>query len=227
LGTVVGVDESELRKRDQPASRPVDLRASDADRDRVADILRDALAEGRLTPEEHSQRLDLAYAAKTVGELQPLVRDLPAVHSAATPAPPAAPAAYAEGPDPRAENPNLVGILGGSERKGRWRVGHRINAVAIMGGVVIDLSEATFTSPELVINCTAIMGGVEIRVPRNVTLRGGVLGVMGGADITTQESEHPNAPVVRIQGFALMGGVEAKPKRGKHLTDKSRGKSGL
>uniref|UniRef100_UPI003F49BFDA DUF1707 SHOCT-like domain-containing protein n=1 Tax=Streptomyces bacillaris TaxID=68179 RepID=UPI003F49BFDA len=54
------------------------LRASDADRDRTADILREALAEGRLTADEHAERVDLVYRAKTVGELQPLVRDLPA-----------------------------------------------------------------------------------------------------------------------------------------------------
>lgn len=189
----------------------------------MADILRDAFAEGRLTPDEHSARLDLAYAAKTVGELQPLVRDLPAGQPVAAPAPPAAPAGLVQEPDPRAENPNLVGIMGGSEREGHWRVGHTINAVAIMGGVVIDLSEATFTSPELVINCTAIMGGVEIRVPENVTLRGGVVGIMGGADIATRESDQPNAPVVRVQGFALMGGVDARPKRRKRLTGNSRG----
>ncbi|MGW5344198.1 DUF1707 SHOCT-like domain-containing protein, partial [Streptomyces sp. NPDC004050] len=54
------------------------LRASDADRDRIAQILSDALAEGRLTPDEHSERLDSLYALKTVAELDVLVRDLPA-----------------------------------------------------------------------------------------------------------------------------------------------------
>lgn len=224
------MDESQLHKRPQPPqdtavsmTKPVaagapDLRASDADRDRVADILRDALAEGRLDAGEHSERLDRVYAAKTLGELQPLVRDLPAGGAAPAPAPAPAPRAYV--PDPGGENPNLVGILGGAERKGRWRVGSRITAVAIMGGVEIDLSEATFTSPELVIHCTAVMGGVSIRVPENVTLRGsGVVGIMGGSDIKAFESGEPGAPVVRIDGFALMGGVEAKVKRGKKIKD--------
>src|SRR5690606_15273463 len=48
-----------------------DLRASDADRERVADILRDALAEGRLTMEEFGERLDATYAARTYGDLAP------------------------------------------------------------------------------------------------------------------------------------------------------------
>lgn len=222
------MDESQLQKRPHLAQKPPastgtagsapDLRASDADRDRVADILRDALAEGRLDAAEHSERLDRVYAAKTVGELEPLVRDLPA-GAAAAPAPAPAPRAYA--PDPTGENPNLVGILGGAERKGRWRVGNRINAVAVMGGVEIDLTEATFTAPEVVIHCTAIMGGVSVRVPENVTLRGsGVVGIMGGSDVKANESPDPGAPVVRIDGFAFWGGVEAKAKRGKTVSDR-------
>lgn len=209
--------------------RPVaeaDIRASDADRDRVADILRDALAEGRLTTEEHSERLDGVYAAKTVGELEPYVRDLPAGRAASAPAP--SPGAHQWVPDGSGENPNLIGILGGAERKGRWRVGSKINAVAILGGVVIDLTEATFTSPELVINCTAIMGGVEIRVPENVTLHGGgVVGIMGGSDVKAYEAPDPNAPVIKVQGFAFWGGVEAKPRRGKRVKKKGLGPAEL
>lgn len=209
--------------------RPVaeaDIRASDADRDRVADILRDALAEGRLTTEEHSERLDGVYAAKTVGELEPYVRDLPAGRATSAPAP--SPGAHHWVPDGSGESPNLIGILGGAERKGRWRVGSKINAVAIMGGVVIDLTEATFTSPELVINCTAIMGGIEIRVPENVTLHGGgVVGIMGGSDVKAYESPDPHAPVIKVQGFAFWGGVEAKPRRGKRVKKKGLGPAEL
>lgn len=217
------MDESQLQKREQAAQRPVELRASDADRDRAADILRDALEEGRLTAEEHCERLDVVYAAKTVAELEPAVRDLPGGHAAGAAAATPAQRPYSYEAGPSGENPNLIGILGAGERKGRWRVGDRINAVAIMGGVVIDLTEATFTSPEVVINCTAIMGGVEIKVPENVSLRGGVVGILGGADITTHESEEPNAPVVRVRGFALMGGVNAKPSPGRRLKGQERG----
>lgn len=93
------MDESPLQKREttQPVKplAEADLRASDADRDRVADILRDALAEGRLTTEEHSERLDGVYAAKTVGELEPYVRDLPAPGAAAVAAPASGPYPWA------------------------------------------------------------------------------------------------------------------------------------
>ncbi|MBD0735961.1 DUF1707 domain-containing protein [Streptomyces sp. CBMA29] len=223
------MDESQLQKRAQEQPQPVrtgkptaeaDLRASDADRDRIADILREALAEGRLDSSEHSERLDQVYAAKTMGELEPLVRDLPVGRTTAPAPAPAARGGYHYAPDPSGENPNLVGILGGAERKGRWRVGHRITAVAIMGGVEIDLTEATFTSPELVIHCTAIMGGVSVKLPENVTLRGGgVVGIMGGSDVKAFEAPDADAPVVRIDGFAFWGGVEAKAKRGKKVKD--------
>lgn len=194
------------------------LRASDADRDRVADILREALAEGRLDSEEHSERLDRVYTAKTMGELEPLVRDLPAGRTVTAPAPAALPRDYRG--DGSGENPTLVAVMSGAERKGRWRVGHKIIAVAVMGGVEIDLSEAIFTAPELVIHCTAIMGGISVKVPENVTVRGGgVIGVMGGADIRSNESPEPGAPVVRFDGVAFWGGVEGKPKRGKKVKD--------
>lgn len=231
------VDESPLQKRSQPAETPDRpspatspaapavpqtaggaLRASDADRDRIADILREALAEGRLDAEEHSERLDRVYAAKTVGELEPLVGDLPAGRVAAAAAPSAAARSYAG--EPLGENPTLVGILSGAERKGRWRVGNRITAVAVMGGIEIDLTEATFTSPELVIHCTAVMGGISIKVPENVTLQGsGVIGIMGGADVRAFEAPDPHAPTVRVVGVAFWGGVEAKAKRGKKVVD--------
>lgn len=53
------------------------MRASDADRDRVATVLRENLAVGRLTTDEFSERLDKALAARTVGELETLTTDLP------------------------------------------------------------------------------------------------------------------------------------------------------
>jgi Domain of unknown function (DUF1707) len=73
-------------------------RASDADRDRTAAALREHLAAGRLTIEEFDQRLDQAYAAKTLGELDRVMADLPTTdpgqvpdapvgHSAASPPP--------------------------------------------------------------------------------------------------------------------------------------------
>jgi hypothetical protein len=56
-----------------------DIRASDADRDRTASLLREHLAAGRLSPEEFSERVDRAFAAKTIGEIDALLKDLPGI----------------------------------------------------------------------------------------------------------------------------------------------------
>lgn len=196
------------------------VRASDADRDRVADILREALAEGRLDAAEHSERIDGVYAAKTLGELEPLVRDLPQgrAHAGTGVAP--APAPVPDGQHPGCgPKDNLVAIFSGSARKGRYRAPRKINAFACFGGIEIDLTEAVFEQQHLQINATAIFGGIEIRVPENVTLRQKGAGIFGGFDVRTSEAEDPHAPVVLVQGAAIFGGVDAKPKRGKLLRD--------
>ncbi|MFD5199372.1 DUF1707 domain-containing protein [Streptomyces sp. NPDC058375] len=198
-----------------------DIRASDADRDRIADILREAMAEGRLTADEHAERIDLVYRAKTVGELQPLVRDLPA-SAGSTPRPGAQqPYAYGpEGPDGPAEN--LVAVFSGASRKGRWRVGGRTNAFALFGSVEIDLTEALFGQRLTVINATSIFGSVDVRVPENISLRGNGTGVFGTFDVRTLESVDPEAPVVVVNGYSVFGSVEARPKRGKFVADLQR-----
>jgi DUF1707 SHOCT-like domain len=58
-------------------ARRAQLRASDADRDTVAERLRKAAGEGRLRTEELEDRIELALSARTYGQLQRLVDDLP------------------------------------------------------------------------------------------------------------------------------------------------------
>ncbi|MFC8790312.1 DUF1707 SHOCT-like domain-containing protein [Streptomyces cinereoruber] len=192
------------------------LRASDADRDRIADILRDALAEGRLDAEEHSDRIDAVYRAKTVGELEPIVRDLPAARtSRPEPGP-----AYSYGPDDAEGAPdNLVAVFSSTTRKGRWRVSRRTNAFALFGNIEIDLTEAIFAQRLTTINATSIFGNVEVRVPENISLRGNGSGIFGNFEVVTLEGVDPQAPVVVINGYSVFGNVEARPKRGKWITD--------
>ncbi|MFG3346537.1 DUF1707 domain-containing protein [Streptomyces sp. NPDC048018] len=213
--------EKQPQQPPAPAPRPDfadpqgSLRASDADRDRIADILADALAEGRLDAEEHSERIDAVYRAKTVGELEPIVRDLPVAGSRPQTAP-----APVYGPED-AEGPadNLVAVFSASTRRGRWRVGRRTNAFSLFGSIEIDLTEAIFAQRLTTINATSIFGNVEVRVPENVTLRGSGTGVLGNFEVVTLEGADPQAPVVVVNGFAIFGNVEAKPKRGKWITD--------
>jgi hypothetical protein len=201
----------------KPFAEPAEahLRASDADRERVAEALRDAYAEGRLTAEEHSERVDSVYAAKTLGDLVPLTRDLPshaATHDLAAAPRPASQRAQPALPS-RTEPETMLAVFGGAQRKGRFRAGRSLKAVAVFGGVEIDLTEAVFDAQELVIHCTAVFGSVEIRVPEHVTLRGGGAGIFGGFDVRQQEGTGPHGPVVTIKGMAVFGGVEAKLRR--------------
>ncbi|MFD6438106.1 DUF1707 domain-containing protein [Streptomyces venezuelae] len=207
---------------DLEKQQPSALRASDADRDRTADILREALAEGRLTAEEHAERIDGVYRAKTMAELEPLVRDLPAAHeqpSARRPAVEPAPSRPSPGVVPPVADENLVAVLSGSVRRGRWRVGRRTHAYAVFGSVEIDLSEAIFEHRQVVIKAFAIFGSVEVRVPENVSLRGSGTGVLGSYEVDTLDSPDQDAPVVFVDGVAVMGSIEARPKRGKIVRD--------
>lgn len=209
------------QRADHAPVAEADMRASDADRERVAELLRDAYAEGRLDVDEHAERIEAAYRAKTLGELVPLTRDLPAhgTVSFEKSAPESRPQQAASAPPARQEAPTMVAVFGGASRKGRWRVGSHLRAVAIFGGVEIDLTDAVFESPEVVIEVAAVFGGVDIKVPENVSLHGSGVGIFGGFDVKEQTAADPYAPVVRVKGAAVFGGCEARPRRGKKLKE--------
>ncbi|MEH0444264.1 DUF1707 domain-containing protein [Streptomyces sp. B21-102] len=196
-----------------------DLRASDADRERVAEVLRDAVAEGRLDMAEFEERLEQTYAARTYRELAPITRDLPAPGVAAPPVvslqkEPSRDGGWAgrivggEGSSTWA-----VAVMSGFQRKGRWTVPRRFTCVAFWGGGEIDLREADFSAGEVEINCFAVMGGVQITVPPGVEVVVRGIGVMGGFD--QRESGvagEPGAPRVVVSGFAFWGGVGVERK---------------
>ncbi|MFH8563784.1 DUF1707 domain-containing protein [Streptomyces sp. NPDC017988] len=194
-----------------------DLRAADADRERVAELLRDALAEGRLDMSEFEERLDATYKARTYGELEPITRDLP-THGAAKvsmvkrPGSPEsdAPATIDWAGRMVDGEPSSVGgfaFWSGFSRKGGWVVGRQFTAFAMWGGGEIDLREAYFTERDVEIRCFTVMGGLQVIVPpeMNVVVRG--LGIMGGFDDKATGVGTPGSPRVVVKGFALMGGV--------------------
>jgi hypothetical protein len=217
----------DLQKQTEPrtaaASAPApvaELRASDADRDRIADILREALAEGRLTADEHAERVEGVLSAKTVGELEVFIQDLPAAHQGRTaPAYTPAPNRPAAGAIPPDADENVVAVFSAATRRGRWRPGRRLHAYAVFGSVEIDLSEAVFEYQQVVIKAVSVFGDVQVRVPENVSLRGTGGGVLGNFEVATLDSAESGAPVVYVDGWAVLGNVEARPKRGKLVAD--------
>lgn len=186
------------------------LRASDADREKVAAVLREAVGEGRLVLDEFEERLAAVYAARTYAELEPLTRDLPTAHTTYEPV---VPPRSNDVDDRFGGTPTSSGgiaVMGGFERKGRWVVPPVFRAFALMGGGVIDLREARFAEKRVVIHAWAIMGGVEIKVPEDAEVHVAGVGIMGGFDHGAAGDGGPGGPVVVVKGLALMGGVEVE-----------------
>lgn len=189
--------------------RPADLRISDDDRHQVAEVLRRAAGEGRLDLEELEERLESAFAAKTYGQLEPLVRDLPVHESAfsvAGSARPAVPRGQVVLPSPTMS----VAVMSGVERGGTWMLGERHTAVALMGMVELDLREAELASEATVV-AVAVMGGVTVVVDQFTRVDVDGIGLMGGFGESRSKTSAvlgPGSPVVRVRGLALMGGVD-------------------
>jgi hypothetical protein len=189
------------------------IRASDADRERVADILREAAGDGRLTMEELDERLDAVYAAKTYAELEPITKDLPQAGAGPAPAPaPVPPPGDLSRVGGEPSSHGAVAILGGFSRKGDWVVPREFAAVAILGGGELDLREARFAEPVVTIHAVTIMGGIEITVPDDVTVQVTGVGIMGAFEHIASGEGPPGGPKIIINGVAIMGGVEVRRK---------------
>jgi hypothetical protein len=191
----------------QPTPVPVPLEQT---REQVVQQLSEHFAYDNLTLEGLEERLDRAHRATTLDDLRSVVSDLPVIHPGAPPAPGArtyvSPATGAH----VSERQIIIGIMGGAEKKGVWTPARQIYVVAMMGGAELDFREARFGPGVTEVIVFAIMGGAEIIVPPGVHVDLNGMAVMGGFGQTGSAplSTDPNAPVLRIGGFCLMGGVE-------------------
>lgn len=166
------------------------MRASDADREAVVELLRDAAADGRLDLDELDTRLGQALGAKTRGELVPLTDDLgPAVIDSGEPL-------------------TLQGGVHGAERTGVWKVPPRIVAYGGMGGVHLDFTRAECRLREIEVGVDAQMAGVRIVVPVGWKAETDALDLgLGGLKDKTEGDRLPGTPVIRLTGTCGMGGV--------------------
>lgn len=195
----------------QPFNTNSRLRASDADRDRAASVVNEALAEGRLTAQEHSERLDSIYAAKTHAEIVPLIEDLPARAGAS-----AQVAVPGEGEQPSSSA--IVAVFGGATRKGTWRVPGTTTVVTVFGGADLDLREAILPGREVTMRVVCVFGGMSITVPPEMRVIDSGAAVFGGRDIDseTAESMRAEAPLLRVTGACVFGGISVKHKERKN-----------
>jgi len=201
-----------------------EMRISDADRDRAASVLGNALAEGRLTAEEHAARLDAIFAAKTHADVVPLVRDLPgaaaALESAASsrlePAlateAGAQLASYARGGGHRAR---VVAVFSGATRKGRWSVPAEMEAVSVFGDTELDLRQATLSGPVVSIRVVAVFGSARITIPPEMHVIDEGWALFGGRErpADCDESTAPGAPVLRVTGVSIFGLTTVRRKQ--------------
>jgi len=211
----------------EPSNPHAHLRASDTDRDQVVEVLRDALMSGRLTQDEHAERLEQTLAARTLGELEPITQDLAVpgqpFRPAAAVTPSNSPVPIEDPANPADSFDTVIGIFGGGERSGRWRVKRRTNAFCLFGGYDLDMTDAVFEGREVTVYAFAIFGGIDITVPESVEVRNHGVGIFGGFGGRGGKNADPNAPVVILKGLALFGGVGSKsgkpkkPKNGGHL----------
>ncbi len=181
--------------REKAPSDPAEgaLRASDAERNEVVELLGEHASAGRLTLAELEERVQRAYAARTRAELAALTEDLPALSTISR-----------RGKVRRW----FLAILGGATRRGWMRLSGSANVVAIMGGDDLDLREAQIDGDELTINVFALMGGASIYLPDSVEVEFIGTAIMGGSDERgSTRPPRPGAPLIRIRYFALMAGV--------------------
>ncbi|MFF1557077.1 DUF1707 domain-containing protein [Streptomyces sp. NPDC058279] len=194
-----GEQGSELSTRDA-----VELRAGDADREAVAERLRIAAGEGRIGLSELEERLDRAFAAKTYGELDVLVADLPR-----------------EGPSvPRpgtdADTLVLKTSLSSIRQSGRWTVPRKIVAECKMLGIVIDFTEATCVHGDVTVEARCGSGIIQLIVPRGWAVRidGSSTNTAHIANGATAPAD-PGAPRLTVVGHPRAGHIKIKQPRRK------------
>ena len=181
---------------------PRDLRASDADRDRVLALLAEAMSDGRLTPDEHAERVQRACTARTLGELADLTADL--VVASAQPV--------------RLDGGRVIsGIFGPAKRDGRWVVPEVLTVTAMFGEVEVDVTQAILQARHVQIHATVIGGRLRLVVPDGVSVVVTAPLVLGRRRGGTPLPAGTETPVIEVKGLVLGGEIivrtPPKPRR--------------
>ena len=174
------------------------IRVSDAERDAVVERLSAATGDGRLTLTEFSQRMELATAARTRADLEPLTADLPAE---------AAPAGRAVASGASGPPSWHISPIGGFKVSGPWRMDRHVIVGALVGGAKLDLSQAQLAAPEVTLTKVSLVGGTRVTVPPGIRVEVSGFSLFGGTAIEAGPEPGPGAPVIRIRSFALAGGT--------------------
>jgi len=192
---------------------PGSYRASDADRDQVAEVLNSAYAEGRLTLDEHQERSQAALVAKTFDDLTTLTTDLVPLQALPVHTNPTGhQLVVSEGASSEADTMSTV--MSSVKRDGAWRVRAHSVANNVMGDIKLDLTQATFDAPVVEVTGTQLMGSMLLRVPSGVTIVNQVTNVMGDTTIKDIGEPDPTMPTIVLKGTNIMGDIKVRgPKK--------------
>jgi DUF1707 SHOCT-like domain/Cell wall-active antibiotics response LiaF, C-terminal len=179
-------------------------RVSDRVREDVAEVLRAAAGEGRLSYSELEERLEQAYGAKTYGELVTISADLP--NGLAQPS--------ASG---LIEAPRQIrGVLSDTKRSGPWRTPQHIDVNAVLGDVKLDYTEAEIPFKEVWVDVTAVMADVTVRVPQDAIVDLDGQPILGSVKEQGQGTPStPESKIFHVRARSIMADV--KVKRGPSL----------
>jgi hypothetical protein len=114
--------------------------------------------------------------------------------------------------DAESDEVKLVAIQNGVALKSRAKSFSGGSMFAWFGGIAVDLREAQL-APDARLEVGSLFGGIAIRVPPEWKVESRVRAIAGGVDVSAPDPVAENAPTLRIDGFAVLGGVAvgAKP----------------
>ena len=174
-----------------------DLRASDAEREALVDVLRDHAAEGRLSTEELEERTGAAYSATTRGELVALRRDLPDAAAPATR--PAAP--------PEVVGEQIGAVLSSTHQRGHWLVPEHVRVKAVLGDCKLDLRQAEVPD-EVTIDVKVRLGDVTIYVPPDARVQLTGRTILGDRKVRGQADGPRGGPLIRVYADVILGDLK-------------------
>jgi hypothetical protein len=187
-----------------PARSP-EVKASDADRDRVLDVLRDAAGDGRLTTDELEERLEAALSARTLGELAALTADLGVSGSGLD---------WSGAATAQAEDVIRIDQRGGAVwRTGRWLVPRRLELRSSWCDVTLDFTQAVIIHDTLPIDMKMRGGTLTLLTGPGIAVDADYLTVRY-TDVQIRPSAEPGVPVslrVQLAGRMRYGRIEVRP----------------
>src|SRR3954466_4105513 len=173
----------------------MDVRASDAERDATVDHLREAAAEGRLTLEELTDRIEAAANAVMRSDLVPLTSDLPATAAVGI----------------ATQRPGVRGV-GDIKRSGHWIVPPENTFRTWFGHIKIDLRQAQIGPSETHIHARALFGNVDLLVPEGVEVEVQARTQMGRTNLQAGSGIH-GAPRIVLTGGTFFGDIKVRHQR--------------